>query len=336
MWSVIGALSLATPRLQVSTSVTCPIIRINPVIIAQAAATSAVMLDGRFVLGVGTGENLNEHVWGAHWPPVEDRLAMLREAIELMRLLWAGEVVDFKGDFYRAVNARIYTLPDAPPPIYISGFGKKAVDLAAEIGDGFITNRVDLVPRFRESTNARKPVQGGLKVCFDIDEDRAIEEAHRLWGIELLPGQLNQELQVPKLFEDALSLTRPRDIADKVACGGDPDRHLAALERYEDAGFDEVYGSRSARTSTGSSSSTRRRSSRPSAEPLQTGCSHPQPPERRRCCLAHRRNCWESARSMAQRPRRSGETSSASMWTRIPGPSFRSRGPRIRTPVCCS
>lgn len=131
VWSMIGALSQLTPELPVTTMVTCPIVRINPVILAQAAATSAVLLSGKFVFGVGTGENLNEHVWGAPWPPAAERIARLREAIDLMRLLWTGENIDFDGDYYRAVNARIYTLPDEPPPVYVSGLAPTSTELAA-------------------------------------------------------------------------------------------------------------------------------------------------------------------------------------------------------------
>jgi len=241
VWSLVGALAVATPRLPVTTAVTCPIIRIHPVIVAQAAATAAVMHEGRFVLGVGTGENLNEHVWGAPWPPIEERLERLREAVHLMRRLWTEEVVDHQGEFYRAVNARIYTRPDEPPPVYVSGFGPKSLRLATEIGDGFISHDPELVPRFREATGVRKPIQGGMKVCFDADEERAVRDAHRLWGVELLPGQLNQELATPTLFEQALSMTSPRSITEIVPCGPDPDRHIASLRSKADAGFDEVY-----------------------------------------------------------------------------------------------
>src|ERR671920_338215 len=137
VWGVIGALSQVT-SLPVSTGVTCPTVRIHPAVVAQAAATAAVQLDGKFRLGVGTGEALNEHVLGDVWPPADVRLEMLEEAVDLMRELWQGEVVTRQGKHYRTDTARIYTRPDQPPPVYVSAFGPKALDVAARIGDGFI------------------------------------------------------------------------------------------------------------------------------------------------------------------------------------------------------
>jgi G6PDH family F420-dependent oxidoreductase len=219
--------------------VTCPIIRINPVILAQAAATSAVLLDGQFTFGVGTGENLNEHVWGAPWPPAKERLDRLREAVELMRLLWSGEN-DFDGRYYRAVNARIYTLPDRPPPIFVSGLARLSTKLAAEIGDGYVTVKPELVGAYRDA-GGTGPVQTGTKACYDADEGRAVQTAHRLWGMELNPGQLNRELATPGMISDAASLTRPAQTAEEFPCGPDPDRHIASLRKLADAGFDEAY-----------------------------------------------------------------------------------------------
>src|SRR5207302_5921884 len=137
VWSTIGALSQVS-RLPVTTAVTCPTARIHPAIIAQAAATSAVMHEGRFVLGVGTGEALNEHIYGDPWPSADVRLEMLEEAVDVMRTLWAGGFVDYRGEFYQVDHARIYTLPDEPPKVFVSGFGPKSIDLAAEIGGGYI------------------------------------------------------------------------------------------------------------------------------------------------------------------------------------------------------
>jgi G6PDH family F420-dependent oxidoreductase len=240
VWSMIGALSQATPELAMSTMVTCPIVRIHPVILAQAAATAAILLEGRFVFGVGTGENLNEHVWGAPWPPAQERLDRLREAIELMRLLWTGENVDFEGRYYRAVNARIYSLPDEPPPIYVSGLAPNATDLAAEVADGFVTFDPANLERYREK-GGKGVAQTALKVCFDVDEAEAIGTAHRLWAVELNPGQLNRELAQPRHIESAASLVTPEMVAAEFTCGGDPDRHVAAIQQRVDHGFDEIY-----------------------------------------------------------------------------------------------
>src|SRR3954454_9610062 len=153
VWSVIGALAEAT-SLPVTTAVTCPTVRVHPAVVAQAAATSAVMLDGRFTFGVGSGEALNEHILGDPWPPTEIRLAMLEEAVALIRRLWTGESVTHRGRFYTVDNARIYTRPETPPPIYVSGFGPAATGLAGRVGDGYITTSPDgeLLDRFRKGS----------------------------------------------------------------------------------------------------------------------------------------------------------------------------------------
>jgi G6PDH family F420-dependent oxidoreductase len=240
VWSMIGALSQVTPELPVTTMVTCPIVRIHPVILAQAAATASVLLSGNFVFGVGTGENLNEHVWGAPWPAAVERIDRLREAIELMRLLWTGENIDYEGEYYRAVNARIYTLPDEPPPVYVSGLAPIATDLAAEVGDGFITFLPELLDQYRASGGAGLS-QTAMKVCFDLDEAEAVGIIHRLWATELNPGQLNRELSQPRHIEDAASLVTPEMVAEHFTCGGDPDRHVNAIRKRSDEGFDELY-----------------------------------------------------------------------------------------------
>src|SRR5918994_4270704 len=137
VWSVVGAVAQATKRLVLGTAVTCPTIRIHPGIIAQAAATAASMMPGRFILGLGAGENLNEHIFGHRWPPVRIRHAMLKEAVEIIRLLWSGKQESFSGDYYQVENARIYTLPDDLPAIAMAASGSNAARLAGEIRDGF-------------------------------------------------------------------------------------------------------------------------------------------------------------------------------------------------------
>ena len=156
VWSVIGAISATTSH-KVTTGVTCPTVRIHPAILAQAAATSQLLLDGRFVFGVGSGEALNEHILGHRWPPVETRLEMLEEAVEVIRKLWEGGLVTHHGRYYTVENARIYSMPDSPPPILVSAFGPEATDVAARIGDGFVTVQPDkeLVDRYREERRQR-------------------------------------------------------------------------------------------------------------------------------------------------------------------------------------
>lgn len=242
VWSVIGALSEAT-SLPITTGVTCPTIRIHPAIIAQAAATAGVQTGGQFVLGVGSGEALNEHILGDRWPPVDVRLEMLEEAIEVIRELHGGGQVSHHGKHYTVENARVYTLPEQPVPIYVSGFGPKATELAARVGDGYCTVMPDeqLITMFRESGGGDKPVQAGMKVCWADSEDAGVEQAHRLWGNQMLPGQLGQELPNPKDFEEASKLVTERMVREQLPCGPDEGRHIEGVRAFLDAGVDEVY-----------------------------------------------------------------------------------------------
>jgi len=241
VWSVIGAIAGST-GLRVTTGVTCPTVRIHPAIIAQAAATSQLLLDGRFTLGVGSGENLNEHILGDHWPPAATRLAMLEEAVSVIRQLWEGQTVTHRGTYYTVENARLYSCPDTPPPIAVSAFGDRSLELASRIGDGLVmvSPEAGSVRTYRDH-GGRGPVLGAVKVCWDTDEGRARKLAHEIWATESLPGQLNQELAMPTFFEDAASLVTEEMVAEKVACGPDPERHVAAIAQYLDAGFDQVY-----------------------------------------------------------------------------------------------
>ncbi|WP_406816550.1 LLM class F420-dependent oxidoreductase [Mycobacterium sp. M23085] len=242
VWGVIGALSEAT-SLPVSTAVTCPTMRIHPAIIAQASATAAVQLDGRFVLGVGSGEALNEHILGDPWPSAGVRLEMLEEAVAVIRKLHNGGEVSHHGKHYEVQEAQVYTRPEQPVPIYVSAFGPQAVELAARIGDGYSIAMPDgdLVKQFREAGGGTKPVQGGTKVCWDTDADAALKTAHRLWANEGLPGQTSQILPRPKDFAALQSLVPPDAVAESVACGPDPDKHVAQVRKYIDADVDEIY-----------------------------------------------------------------------------------------------
>jgi len=241
VWSVIGAISQACD-LPVTTAVTCPTVRTHPAVIAQAAATSAVMLDGRFILGVGSGEALNEHVLGDAWPTADVRLGMLEEAVDVIRRLFTGETVTYGGEFYTVDTARIYTLPDQPPPIYVSGFGPKATELAARIGDGYINTAPDddLLGLFKEKSGG-KPAQAGVKVAFAPTQEEGVDHAHRLWANSGLPGELAQVLPSPQHFEQASQLVTKEMTADAVVCGPDLERHVDVFAPYVDAGYDEVY-----------------------------------------------------------------------------------------------
>jgi G6PDH family F420-dependent oxidoreductase len=239
VWSVIGALAEAT-SLPVTTGVTCPTVRIHPAIIAQAAATSGVLHEGRFNLGVGSGEALNEHILGDRWPEAEVRLELLEEAVEVIRLLWQGGQRSHHGRHYTVENARVYDLPDERPPILVSGFGPKAIKLAARIGDGFCTTSPDrdAIGLYR-SEGGKGPVHAGTKVCFGRDEEEARRTAHRLWPNEALPGELAQVLPTPAHFEQACELVTPDKLVTPV--GPDLDRHIASLQAYADAGVDELF-----------------------------------------------------------------------------------------------
>ena len=243
VWSMIGALAQAVPGMHVTTGVTCPTMRIHPAVIAQAAATSAVLLDGRFSLGVGSGEALNEHIFGDAWPSADVRLEMLEESIEVMRGLWEGGQFSHDGMHYAVENARVYTLPDAPPDILISGFGPKATALAARVGDGYCSAMPDseLVQKFRSEGGGDKVCQAGTKVCFGPDEAECVKTVHRLWPNEGLPGELAQVLPTPAHFEQASTLVTEEMVAESVPCGPDVDRILESFREFADAGFDELY-----------------------------------------------------------------------------------------------
>ncbi|WP_016909627.1 TIGR03557 family F420-dependent LLM class oxidoreductase [Streptomyces xiaopingdaonensis] len=242
VWSVIGALSEAV-SLPVGTAVTCPTFRIHPAIIAQASATAAVQLGGRFTLGVGTGEALNEHILGHAWPPAPVRLQMLEEAVNLMRRLHTGKRTTFHGDYYTVEDARIYTLPDEPVPMAVSAFGPVATKMAARIGDAFATAspNAELVQLYRDSGGGQRVVQGGMKVCYAETEEAGLDLAHRLWATELLPGQVPSTLTRPKDFAAAAELVSREAVGQQMVCGPDVERHRAAVQNYVDAGFDELY-----------------------------------------------------------------------------------------------
>jgi G6PDH family F420-dependent oxidoreductase len=243
VWTVLGGIAEATERLRLGTGVTCPLIRIHPAIVAQAAATTAALMPGRFFLGVGTGENLNEHILGDRWPPAGTRLEMLEEAVEVIRLLWEGEDVIHRGRHYTVENARIYTLPEEPPPIFVAAAGEKATQLAGRIGDGLIGTSPDSeqIRQFEQAGGAEKPRYGQLHVCWAKTEEEAKRTAREWWPNTSLPGELGVELPLPRHFEQAAAMLSEDDVAGKLPCGPDPERHIAAIHAYVDAGYDHVY-----------------------------------------------------------------------------------------------
>jgi G6PDH family F420-dependent oxidoreductase len=243
VWGVLGGIALATERLVVGTGVTCPIIRIHPAIVAQAAATAAAMLPGRFFLGVGTGENLNEHVLGQRWPATEIRREMLEEAVEVMRELWRGELTSHRGRHFTVENARIYTLPEEEIEVMIAAGGPEAAELAGRIGDGLIGTAPDreTLDAFDAAGGAGKPRYAQVTVCWAESEDEARRTALEWWPNGALKGPLGQELPLPSHFEQASAMVTEETIAEAVVCGPDPEAHAKAIDEYVDAGYTHVY-----------------------------------------------------------------------------------------------
>jgi G6PDH family F420-dependent oxidoreductase len=243
VWSVIGGIAQATERLELGTGVTCPTVRIHPAIIAQAAATSAAMMPGRFFLGVGSGEALNEHILGDPWPPAKTRLEMLEEAIELIREMWKGEDTTFYGEFFTVENARIYTLPDKLPGIYIAAGGKKSAEVAGRIGDGLISTSPDpeTLSAFDEAGEGDRSKIGQVTVCWAETEEQAVQTSKEIWANAAIPGELGQELPMPAHYEQAAKLVRDEDITKAVICGPDPEKHVEAIQKYYDTGYEDVY-----------------------------------------------------------------------------------------------
>ncbi len=243
VWSVLGAISQVTTTMRLGTGVTCPLMRIHPAIIAQAAATIASMMPGRFFLGLGTGENLNEHITGEKWPIFNTRAEMLEEAVKIIRLLWQGGSQSWDGKYYSVENAQIYTLPSELPPIMIAAGGEKSAALAAQIGDGLITTAPEneVIQTFSKNGGAKRPMYGQVSVCWAKDEASGLKTALEWWPTAGLGGELSQELPTPAHFEQATQTVRKEDIAEKVACGNDPKKHMESIQKFIDLGVENIY-----------------------------------------------------------------------------------------------
>jgi coenzyme F420-dependent glucose-6-phosphate dehydrogenase len=228
--------------MRLGTGVTCPIIRVHPAIIAQAAASSAVLGGDRFFLGIGTGEALNEHVTGERWPPIDQRRDMLAEAVTVMRELWTGETVDHHGRYYTVENARLFTLSDRVPEIIAAASGAVAARFAAEHADGiWVTSPdADVVDAYKDA-GGLGPVYGQVTLCWGDDEKAARELALEIWPNAGLPGQLSQDLPTFTHFEQASELVRPEDHAKRVPAGPDPDAVVELTAKYVEAGVDHVH-----------------------------------------------------------------------------------------------
>jgi coenzyme F420-dependent glucose-6-phosphate dehydrogenase len=242
VWCVIGGIAEATEQLQLGTGVTCPTFRIHPAIVAQAAATAAAMMEGRFFLGVGSGENLNEHIVGQGWPEPDVRQERLVEAIEILRLLWKGGYQSHRGRHFTVENARLYTLPKTPPPIMVAVGGPKSAELAGRLGDGMVgtSPKKDTLRKFEAAGGRGKPRYAELTVCWAKDEKTARRTAHEIWPTAAMGSSLAWELALPKHFEEVAELVTEDAVAKEIVCGPDAGKHVDAIHKYVDAGYDHV------------------------------------------------------------------------------------------------
>jgi len=243
VWTVIGGIGATTSKVRLGTGVTCPTMRIHPAIIAQASATAAALMPGRFFLGLGSGEALNEHIFGDHWPPATIRLDMLEEAIEIIRLLWEGEETSYWGEFFTVENARLFTLPTELPPLYIAAGGDDAAALAGELGDGLINTSPDerVIQVFKEAGGEGKPVIGQITLCYAEDEEEALDLAYKWWPNTAFPSALRADLPTPDHFEQAAQLIRREDLIGKIVYGPDPQKHIERIQKYIEVGYTQVY-----------------------------------------------------------------------------------------------
>ena len=245
VWAVLGAIAQATNRITVGTAVTCPTMRIHPAIIAQASATAAILLHDRFILGLGAGENLNEHVDGRKWPAGGTRLAMLEEAIKVIFELWKGDLSNHYGKYFTVENAQLFSLPENPPPVYLAAAKKGAAQLAGRMTQGFISTSPDssLVDTFVGSGGESKPRVGQIAVCWARTEREAQRIAREMWPNALVSSEASAELSLPRHFESVTEDMNEEMMssAGAVPCGPDAGKHIAAIRKYFDAGFDHVY-----------------------------------------------------------------------------------------------
>jgi G6PDH family F420-dependent oxidoreductase len=241
-WSVLGAAAQATNRIPLMTYVTCPIRRYHPAVVAQKAATMQLLSDGRFTLGLGAGENLNEHIVGGQWPIVGQRHEMLEEAVEIIRALWTGDTVTYRGKHFDVESAKIWDLPDSPPPIGIAVSGSGSSRLAGRHADVMIAvePRAELGRMFDDAGGAGKPRVGQIALSYDLDEQIAIKRAMDQFRWFTGDWRVNAELPVPASFDAASKLVREEDVSTQMPCGPDVQRHIDGIRQFESAGFTHV------------------------------------------------------------------------------------------------
>ncbi|MCF6379940.1 LLM class F420-dependent oxidoreductase [Nocardioides KLBMP 9356] len=246
-WTVLGAVAQATESVGLMTYVTCPTLRYHPAVVAQKAATLQILAEGRFTLGLGSGENLNEHVVGEGWPAVAERQDMLFEAVEIIRELFTGDLVDYRGDFFQVDSARIWDLPDERVQIGLAVAGDRGIETFAPLGDHLIGvepkaelieswNAVADAPRIGDDARAI----GQIPICWDPDEDTAVQRAHEQFRWFAGGWKVNADLPTPAGFSGATQFVRPEDVAESIPCGPDLDKIVEAVSAYWEAGFTDV------------------------------------------------------------------------------------------------
>jgi G6PDH family F420-dependent oxidoreductase len=241
-WSVLGAAAQATDRIPLMTYVTCPLFRYHPTVVAQKAATMQLLAEGRFTLGLGAGENLNEHVVLPAWPPVDVRHEMLAEALEIIRALLDGGYVNYRGQHYDVQAAKLWDLPDQAPPIGVAVSGPRSCELAGRYADAVIAvePNAELLEMFDRTGGAGKPRIGQLPVSYDPDRDKAVLRAHEQFRWFGSGWKVNAELPGTSAFDAMSKPVRADDIAEQIACGSDVDEFVAKARAYTDAGFTHV------------------------------------------------------------------------------------------------
>ncbi|MFJ8853779.1 LLM class F420-dependent oxidoreductase [Streptomyces sp. NPDC102437] len=241
-WSVLGAAAQATSAIRLMTYVTCPTTRYHPAVVAQKAATVQLLSEGRFRLGLGSGENLNEHVVGAGWPAAQVRLEMLEEAVEIIRALFGGDYVSHRGTHFDVDNAKLWDLPETRVPIGIAVSGQRSCEIAGRLADLVIATEPEqeLLTAFDRHGGGGKPRIGQLPVCYDTDRDAAVERAHDQFRWSVGGWKVNSELPGPAAFDQATEYVRPDDVARAIPCGDDVEEFVDAVRAYTEAGFTEI------------------------------------------------------------------------------------------------
>jgi len=244
VWATLGGISQVTERIPIATGVTCPTFRIHPAIIAHAGATAASMLPGRFILGLGSGESLNEHILGDEWPSTPVRIDMLAEAVDIIKTLWNGgaELQDYDGCYYDVENARIYTKTAENPPIFIAAEGEIACEFAGMEGDGLIaqSSNGEIIKNFKNAGGEGKPCWGEATVSWAKTDEDAKKQAYEFWPIKANTVQINADMPTPTHFEQLGGIINQDILAEMMVCSSSTQEHINEINNYIKAGFDHV------------------------------------------------------------------------------------------------